>query len=117
MSATPLQESKPRVRPARAGFAPLGISLADWLRIATHIGALIPLALLLWDGYHNHLTANPIQEITFRTGKTAIILLMLSLLSESIGSDESYSTDPISLENDIGPFLVSYQYASYFVRQ
>ena len=80
MSATPLPETKARVRPARGGFAPLGISLADWLRIATHIGALIPLALLLWDGYHNHLTANPIQEITFRTGKTAIILLGLSLL-------------------------------------
>jgi len=51
-----------------------------WLRILVHIACLIPLALLIWDGLHNHLTANPIQEITHRTGKTALILLVLSLL-------------------------------------
>jgi sulfoxide reductase heme-binding subunit YedZ len=51
-----------------------------WLRIVTHIACWVPLALLIWDGLHNNLTANPIQEITFRTGKTALILLVLSLL-------------------------------------
>lgn len=50
-----------------------------WLRLLAHIGALIPLGQLLWDAYGNDLTANPIQEITFRTGKTALILLILSL--------------------------------------
>lgn len=50
-----------------------------WLRIATHLGALIPFAQLLWDGANRHLTANPIQEITSRTGKTALILLVLTL--------------------------------------
>lgn len=80
MSATPLPETTAAARKARPRPALFGITLADWLRIAVHIGALIPLALLLWDGAHNHLTANPIQEITFRTGKTAIILLILSLL-------------------------------------
>ena len=80
MSATPLPETTAAARKARPRPALFCITLADWLRIAVHIGALIPLALLLWDGAHNHLTANPIQEITFRTGKTAIILLILSLL-------------------------------------
>lgn len=78
MSVTPVQEPKPST--ARAGFAPLGLALATWLRFFTHIGALVPLALLLWDASQGQLTANPIQEITFRTGKTAIVLLMLSLL-------------------------------------
>src|SRR6476660_7026375 len=50
------------------------------LQIFVHIACLIPFALLIWDGLHNHLTANPIQEITFRTGKTALSLLVLSLL-------------------------------------
>jgi len=50
------------------------------LQIIVHIACLIPLALLIWDGLHNHLTANPIQEITFRTGKTALVLLVLSLV-------------------------------------
>jgi sulfoxide reductase heme-binding subunit YedZ len=50
------------------------------LRILVHIACWIPLAVLFWDFFHNHLTANPIQEATFRTGKTALILLLLSLL-------------------------------------
>jgi sulfoxide reductase heme-binding subunit YedZ len=52
----------------------------NWLRLIVHIACWIPLALMIWDGLHNNLTANPIQEITYRTGKTALILLVLSLL-------------------------------------
>jgi sulfoxide reductase heme-binding subunit YedZ len=52
----------------------------NWLRLAVHIACWGPLALLIWDGLHSNLTANPIQEITHRTGKTALILLVLSLL-------------------------------------
>jgi len=48
-------------------------------QIAVHLAALTPLALLIWDALHRNLTANPIQAITFRTGKTALILLVLSL--------------------------------------
>ena len=52
---------------------------ADWLKLTTHIAALAPLAILIWDFYHDQLTFNPIQEATFRTGKYALILLVLSL--------------------------------------
>lgn len=51
----------------------------NWLRILTHVGAIIPLIWLLWDYWFNNLTVNPIQDITFRTGKPALILLVLSL--------------------------------------
>jgi len=65
-----------------AAFAP-----GSWLRsrevallqAAVHVGALLPLALLIWAGLHGNLTANPIQAITARTGKTALVLLVLSL--------------------------------------
>ncbi len=50
-----------------------------WYRLLTHVGALVPLAMLLWNYWHNQLTANPIQYITFRTGKTALVLLVLTL--------------------------------------
>jgi len=50
------------------------------LQIVTHVGALIPLAVLLWDAVNHKLTANPIQEATFRTGLTALALLVLSLV-------------------------------------
>lgn len=51
----------------------------NWLKVATHVGSLAPLAVLIWDFYHNQLTFNPIQEATFRTGKTALVLLVLML--------------------------------------
>jgi sulfoxide reductase heme-binding subunit YedZ len=40
----------------------------------------LPLALLIWDGLHNQLTVNPIQAISQRTGKIALVLLVLSLV-------------------------------------
>lgn len=43
------------------------------------MGALLPLALLLWDYWFYRLGPNPIQEITLRTGKPALVLLVLSL--------------------------------------
>jgi sulfoxide reductase heme-binding subunit YedZ len=52
---------------------------AHWLQILTHVGALLPLAILAWDYAQNQLTANPIREITLRTGRSAIVLLLLSL--------------------------------------
>ena len=50
-----------------------------FFQIITHIAALIPAALLVRDYTHNNLTFNPVQEAIFRTGKTALILLILSL--------------------------------------
>ncbi len=44
-----------------------------------HIGSLIPFLVLVWDAFSNNLTVNPIQEITQRTGRTAIIWLVFSL--------------------------------------
>jgi sulfoxide reductase heme-binding subunit YedZ len=52
---------------------------ARWLQILTHIGALLPLTWLLWDCWQGLFIVDPVQEITTRTGKTALILLILSL--------------------------------------
>jgi sulfoxide reductase heme-binding subunit YedZ len=49
--------------------------LLGWLRIAVHVGSLVPLALLVNDIS----SVNPIQAITQHSGRTAIILLMLCL--------------------------------------
>lgn len=50
-----------------------------WLDTIVHVGALLPLAKIGWDFWFNQLTFNPIQELTFRTGWYALILLILSL--------------------------------------
>jgi sulfoxide reductase heme-binding subunit YedZ len=52
------------------------LSVFQW---TVHIGAWIPLTLILLDYFRDNLTANPIQAVTFRTGKAALVLLVLSL--------------------------------------
>ncbi len=49
------------------------------LRLAMHVGAWLPFALLVLDYFTNNLTINPIQAATQRTGRTAITLLTLTL--------------------------------------
>jgi len=51
-------------------------TLLQW---TVHIGAWIPLAVIVYNYFQGRLTANPIQDITYRTGKTALLLLVLSL--------------------------------------
>lgn len=48
-------------------------------QILVHVGSIAPLIYLLWDYFTNRLSVNPIQDITFRTGKDALVLLVLSL--------------------------------------
>jgi sulfoxide reductase heme-binding subunit YedZ len=58
----------------------------NWLQILTHIGALVPLATLVWNFWQGQLSVNPIQDITLRTGKYALVLLVLSLACTPINS-------------------------------
>ncbi|MFC1936222.1 sulfite oxidase heme-binding subunit YedZ [Chloroflexota bacterium] len=55
-------------------------------QIVVHISSLIPLGLLIWDYFTNNLTFNPIQEATLRTGKTAIVLLVLSIAATPLNT-------------------------------
>ena len=48
-------------------------------QLFTAIFCLIPLGLIVINYARNDLTANPIQAVTLRTGRTAINLLVLSL--------------------------------------
>jgi sulfoxide reductase heme-binding subunit YedZ len=54
-------------------------TFASWLKIAVHPLSLLPLALLLFDAAMGRLSVNPIQDLTLRTGKPALYLLMLCL--------------------------------------
>lgn len=49
-----------------------------WLHLV-HPAALAPLAVGVWDFVTGRLSANPIQDITYRSGYTALVLLVLSL--------------------------------------
>ncbi len=56
---------------------------ANWLRILTHVGALFPLARIAWH-YWRGVFFDPILQVTSSTGKTALVLLILSLACTSI---------------------------------
>jgi len=62
----------------------MGKLKARWLQILTHVGALLPLAWLLWETWQGQLIVDPVKEITISTGKTALILLILSLACSPI---------------------------------
>jgi len=52
---------------------------SHWLLFATHIACWLPLAVLVFDFSQGQLSVNPIQDITLRTGKFALLILTLSL--------------------------------------
>ena len=53
--------------------------LGTVLHPLSHVGSSLPFLVGLWDFWQNNLGVNPIAEITHRTGRTAIILLMITL--------------------------------------
>ena len=55
-------------------------------QLFVHLAALTPLAILIWYAANQNLTVNPIQEATLRTGKTALILLLLTLAATPVSS-------------------------------
>lgn len=54
-------------------------SRRDLLGWGVTAACLTPLVLLLWDAWQGGLGANPIQAVELRTGKPALVLLILSL--------------------------------------
>ncbi len=57
-----------------------------WLQILVHAGALLPLALILWDYAQGAFLVDPVREITTRTGRAAIILVVLTLACTPINT-------------------------------
>jgi sulfoxide reductase heme-binding subunit YedZ len=52
---------------------------ARWLQVVVHGGALALLAWTIWQYWQGLFLVDPVREITTRTGRTALILLVLSL--------------------------------------
>jgi methionine sulfoxide reductase heme-binding subunit len=50
-----------------------------WIKVLVFALCLIPLARLVWEGFHQGLGANPIEFITHTTGDWTLIFLVLTL--------------------------------------
>lgn len=51
----------------------------DYLKVFVHAAAVAPLLLIIRDWFSGDLGFNPIRDITFRTGRDALTLLILAL--------------------------------------
>lgn len=69
----------------------LGWLRKNWLRVAVHAGSLLPLAWLAWRFTHGVFLVDPVREIESSTGKTALILLALSLACTPINTLTGYA--------------------------
>jgi sulfoxide reductase heme-binding subunit YedZ len=52
---------------------------SKWSKPFAFLLCLVPLALLIWRGFHHDLTANPIEFITHATGDWTLRLLVITL--------------------------------------
>ncbi len=74
--------SQREVTPSRR----LALPVKNWTKLQwlVHLSAWLILANLVWDYSSGNLSVNPIQAATQRTGKTALVFLMLSLACSPI---------------------------------
>jgi sulfoxide reductase heme-binding subunit YedZ len=80
---------------------------ARWLRIAAHAGAVVPLAWLLWAYWQGLFLVDPVREITTLSGKTALILLLLSLACAPINTVLGYRR-VLRLRRPLGMYAALY---------
>jgi sulfoxide reductase heme-binding subunit YedZ len=84
------------------------------LQIITHMGAWLPLLWLLWDNYAGNLSINPIQELTQRTGKYALIMLVLSLAITPLITLSGFR-QLVKLRRPLGLYAFMYAAIHFFI--
>ncbi len=79
------------------------------LQIIVHIAALVPLIWLIFDYLRDNLTYNPIQAATLRTGRYALVFLVLSLACTPMNTIFRFR-QAIKIRRTLG--LYAFMYAS-----
>ena len=55
------------------------VLLSKWTKVFVFLLCLVPLAILLWRGFHNDLTLNPVEYVEHRTGDWILRFLCITL--------------------------------------
>lgn len=82
----------------------------NWFWLGANIAAAVPLLWLAWDWRQGNLSVNYIDDLTDRTGKAAIILLILSLACTPANILTGWR-QPIQVRKALG--LWAFVYASF----
>ncbi|MBN2044903.1 MAG: sulfoxide reductase heme-binding subunit YedZ [Anaerolineales bacterium] len=87
-----------------------------WLEVIIHLGAWIPLLLISIKFFNGGLTVNPIQDIEQRTGRLAILWLVLSLSCTPLGNIFGWK-EMIKRRRTIGlyAFIMAFIHVSIFI--
>jgi sulfoxide reductase heme-binding subunit YedZ len=86
------------------------------LEIVIHLGAWIPLLLIVFNFFSGNLTVNPIQDIEQRTGRLAILWVVLSLTCTPLASIFGWK-EMIKRRRTIGlyAFMMAFIHVSIFL--
>lgn len=84
------------------------------IRWTVHLAAWLPLIVLIVDALNGHLTFNPIQAATQRTGDTAIILLILSLACTPLSTYAGWK-DAVKLRRALGLYAFLYAALHFYL--
>jgi sulfoxide reductase heme-binding subunit YedZ len=85
-----------------------------WFRILVHIACLLPIAWLLFDAWQGNLTADPIRGAILRTGKIALILIVLSLACTPLNSIFGFSP-ALKVRRALGDYSFLYVYIHFAI--
>jgi sulfoxide reductase heme-binding subunit YedZ len=83
------------------------------IQFLCHILCLAPFLFLVYGTLNNQLTANPIREIAIRTGRTAITILLVSLLSSPLNNIFGLSSFS-SIRSTLGLYAAFYAALHFF---
>jgi sulfoxide reductase heme-binding subunit YedZ len=85
-----------------------------WLKIVVHVAALIPLATLIWAFWRRELGPDPVGEMTWRTGRYALTLLMLSLTPTVIATMTGFK-EVLRIRRALGLYAFMYAVLHFLV--
>ncbi len=100
--------------PAPTPLQPTVLLRKHGLLIMVHIAALLPLVLLISDTLQGRLGFNPIQAATFRSGRMAILFLLLSLAITPLNTITGWRTI-IPFRKWLGIYAFVYVCVHFFI--
>jgi sulfoxide reductase heme-binding subunit YedZ len=85
-----------------------------WLKPGIFLGALVPLASVVWRGFQGQLDANPIAQVENELGLTALIFLVASLACTPARRVLGW-TWPVRVRRELGLFAFFYAVLHFLV--